>query len=565
MKAALRVIREGWPLFSRKGHVVLVSYAVTLVILGILDGVALYLLATVFRTGVNSSSGEITVGTSAIRLGLIVALFVARSGLSSVATWITTLKLAYEENQIALKRFRMLMNPLTLLGNNPLSDFYNSVERGPRELTAITFNFVSLIAELLTGFMILAALLIYQPLTAVIALLYFLAIALLQHGYLSEKSQSAGKESTEGINAVYRLLGDAAGLRKLVGRRASSLVHAVEERHLSLTQSRGLMTFYATLPRYFLEFVFALGLVVIGGLTYLATDSGTAFAATTLFVAAGFRLLPTFNRAQALLLSILSFAPSANLVLVKYETVEPQAAEKTRNGSMALELEDVTFAYPSNSTPVLKSIDLCIERGKQYAIVGQSGAGKTTLADIFLGLNVPQCGRVRRALGLSHAYVPQDTFVASASLSQNVALTWGDSDIDFRRVRDALERARLSCFLDRVNDPSPIRGDEISGGQRQRLGLARAFYADANFIVLDEVTSALDVDTEREIYSAINSVRGSATVIIIAHRLSTIQSVDSVFYLEDGEIIGTGTFAQLERSLSQFRNLIELSQIRLED
>jgi len=154
--------------------------------------------------------------------------------------------------------------------------------------------------------------------------------------------------------------------------------------------------------------------------------------------------------------------------------------------------------------------------------------------------------------------------VAAASLASNVALCWDHATIDLEHVRATLRKVRLEEFVPRVDDPSPIGGGQISGGQKQRLGLARALFTGTNFIVLDEVTSALDVETERDVYEVINSLRGTVTVVIVAHRLATIQRVDQVFYLDDGQLLGTGTFTELSEKLPRFRRQIELSQIRLE-
>ena len=162
---------------------------------------------------------------------------------------------------------------------------------------------------------------------------------------------------------------------------------------------------------------------------------------------------------------------------------------------------------------------------------------------------------------LRSAYVPQDTYIASLPLRHNVALHWSDLDINNERVTTALRRAGLQDFLARITDDTPLDASALSGGQKQRIGLARALYTDANFLVLDEVTSALDVETEQQIYATINSLRGVATVVIVAHRLSTVQRADKVFYLDNGAIAGSGTFFELSSTLPAFRRQIELSQI----
>jgi ABC-type multidrug transport system fused ATPase/permease subunit len=212
---------------------------------------------------------------------------------------------------------------------------------------------------------------------------------------------------------------------------------------------------------------------------------------------------------------------------------------------------------------VLTNISIDLQFGKQYAIVGPSGVGKTTLVDIFLGLNAPQSGTIRREPNLKLAYVPQDTFIASVSLAQNIALSWDFNSVNHEKVLEVLSQAQLTEFVDLVYEQKPLDSSALSGGQKQRIGLARALYAGANFLVLDEITSALDMETEQQIYKTINALRGSATVVIVAHRLSTVQRADVVFYLDNGTVAGSGSFAELSASLPSFRRQIELSQIDL--
>jgi ATP-binding cassette subfamily C protein len=239
--------------------------------------------------------------------------------------------------------------------------------------------------------------------------------------------------------------------------------------------------------------------------------------------------------------------------------------EDPRESKNALEMQGVNFGYSDSGGLVLRDINLCLEKDKQYAIVGPSGSGKTTLVDIFLGLLQPTSGSIQRDKRSVSAYVPQETHIAYMSLAENVALAWNRADVDLHRVKLALKRARLQEFWPRINDPTPLLNESLSGGQKQRIGLARAFYSGADFIVLDEVTSALDAETERDIVEQIYELRGDVTAVIVAHRLSTVRHADHVFYLEDGRLIGSDTFQALADTLPQFRQQIEFGQIHLGD
>jgi ABC-type multidrug transport system fused ATPase/permease subunit len=568
MRDVWSLVRDGLRLFTRRGRIVLALYGVSLVLLAALDAAALFLLARVFNLGELPGSSQIVVNTTATSLLLILFLFCLRSVLSAASTYVALRQGAREETLIGERALESLMSRQTRLPSDGLTSFHNAVDRGPKELVLIIFHFITIPCEALTAIVILSALVGYQPLTALIALTYFVCVAVIQQGILSRRSQEVGDSLVIGTNEVYQQLSDAHGLRTILGdEQASDLIGTNSHARNELTFARAMQTFLYTLPRYFFEVVLALGLVVVGGTTYLISGPSTALAATSLFIAAGFRLLPIVNRIQALTLAILAFAPTARLALTRFLTVPTPSFPAPYDEENVIELEHVSFAYaPSSqvhlsSDPVLIGVSIVLRRGGQYAIVGPSGAGKTTLVDLLLSLNVPQQGVVRVSPTIRTAYVPQDTHIAGIPLRNNVALQWSDHDIHYDRVHAALIRAGLPDFADRVDDDTPLDGTTLSGGQKQRIGLARALYADANFLVLDEVTSALDMETERQIYETIDSLRGAATVVIVAHRLSTVQRADEVIYLNEGTVAGKGSFARLMSELPAFRRQVELSQI----
>ena len=559
-----QLFREGLRLFTRRGRLVLWFYGATLVVLSGLDAIALFLLANVFNTSSILGASEIVVDTSARDLALILILFTMRSLLSTLITWFMTIQISKEEGRISVIEFEKLLNPKTILSSPQSSDFFNTVDRGPRYLISVLMSSVTILCEFITGLAVFAALLFIQPLTSMLAIGYFVLVAVIQHRGLSKISTRYGQDSVELTKSVYELLGDAANLRRILNdQNRESLVDALRRKRNAIAKTQGMVAFVATIPRYFLELVFAIGLAVIGGFTYLIAGPPEAFAATTLFVAAGFRLLPIVNRIQALFLLLLTTAPIARLALKQFTTLPDTTYGRPQSLKNIYELNNVSFTYHDASVAVLTNISIDLQFGKQYAIVGPSGVGKTTLVDIFLGLNAPQSGTIKREPNLKLAYVPQDTFIASVSLAQNVALTWDVNSVNHEKVVKVLLQAQLTEFVNLVYEQKPLDSSALSGGQKQRIGLARALYAGANFLVLDEITSALDMETEQQIYKTINALRGSATVVIVAHRLSTVQRADVVFYLDNGTVAGSGSFAELSASLPSFRRQIELSQIDL--
>lgn len=568
MRETWQLVREGLALFTRRGRIVLWLYGISLVLLAALDAAALFLLARVFNLGSIVGSSQIVVNTTATSLLLILLLFCLRSALSSVMTYVALKQGAHEETLIGDRALTTLINPRTQLSGDGLSDFYNSVDRGPKELVLIIFHAVTVPCEALTAVAIIAALVVYQPVTAFVALLYFVVVAVIQQLFLSKRSSLIGETLVVHVNSVYQSLADIQGLRQILHSDSiTSVLENTTHGRRRLAQARAMQTFISTLPRYFLEVILAIGLLIVGGSTYVLSGPPAALAATSLFVAAGFRLLPIVNRIQALSLAILAYAPTARLALRRYHTVPAPLYPAPLDSRNIVELQNVSFAYTTLSSEtratsdVLRRISLNLQRGRQYALVGPSGAGKTTLVDLLLGLLVAQSGSVRLSPTIRTAYVPQETYIASLSLRQNVALRWSDEQIQNERVVTALEHAGLHDFISRIDDDTRLDATALSGGQKQRIGLARALYSDANLFIFDEVTSALDMETEQQVYETVNGLRNQATVVIVAHRLSTVQRADAVFYLDNGTITGSGTFAELSESLPSFRRQIELSQI----
>jgi ABC-type multidrug transport system fused ATPase/permease subunit len=229
-----------------------------------------------------------------------------------------------------------------------------------------------------------------------------------------------------------------------------------------------------------------------------------------------------------------------------------------------LKFEGVRFSYGKEL--VLKKADIIFKKGEVTGLIGPSGAGKTTLVDLILGIITPDTGRVNinnlspvSAINKwpgAISYVPQDTIIINGTIKENVALGYVGNDIEDQRVHESLRIAQLSDYInelpDGINSYVGDRGVRISGGQRQRLGIARAMFTKPSLLVLDEATSSLDGITESYISESIQSMRGDVTVIMIAHRLSTVRESDLVVYLDKGKVIATGSFDQVRISVPNF-------------
>jgi ATP-binding cassette subfamily C protein len=563
MRSIWHLFKQGFVILSHRGKRVLLLYGLGLILLSGLDGIALYFVSKVFTTSSGGESIEISSGGS--MLVWVIALFGLRTACSTFISWVSVKRFALEEVRMGTSNFNALLGKSWNESvDSSISDLYNGIDRGPTNMVqGLLIGVVTIFSEAATAVLILGALLFLQPTTAIIATTYFVLVAIIQHRLLSRTSSKAGEAVVAHTTNVYEILTDAHPLSKLLRINPSiSLGSHLQSQRRSLALARGRVAFLGMLPRYFMELILAVGLAVIAGGTYAISGTEAAVAAVTVFAAAGFRLLPIVNRIQGLILQLFSTFPAARLALINHTAPQPSARNDPTSNSHALELKDVSFQYPSSTSKVLSHISLSLSAGLQYAIVGPSGAGKTTLVDICLGLLQPQEGTVHVS-NATIAYVPQDTHVARLSLQQNVALEWDRAVIDHISVDAAIEKAQLSYVLDGRSATDALSEQGLSGGQKQRIGLARAMYRNPSLLFLDEVTSALDAETEHAVMSSIESLRGTATVVIVAHRLSTVQHADQVIYLESGKILGVGTFEELRKSIPQLQRQIELGTLNL--
>ena len=222
-------------------------------------------------------------------------------------------------------------------------------------------------------------------------------------------------------------------------------------------------------------------------------------------------------------------------------------------------LDQLTFQYPNTTKNVLEEISLSIRKGESIGLIGKSGAGKTTLVDVLLGLFTPQFGDIKvdgvsvysnlRAWQNMLGYVPQSIFLIDDTLERNIAFGVADHLIDQNRLKKAIEMAQLSEVVEQLSDGVKTivgeRGVLLSGGQRQRVGIARVLYHEREILVFDEATAALDTETEHLITQATKVLAGTKTIIIIAHRLSTIEHCDCIYQLEQGRILKSGSYQEV--------------------
>jgi ATP-binding cassette subfamily C protein len=303
------------------------------------------------------------------------------------------------------------------------------------------------------------------------------------------------------------------------------------------------------------------------------------------FLAGAFRLTTALLPLQASFLTIKSALPSAKIAhdILKElpepferETKSPNAGEQIAQIEQPIGavFEDVTFSYPDSTSPALVNLNFTIEPGSQTALMGPSGAGKSTIADMLCLLLSPTSGRVfqitnsselKLSIGGRVSYVPQKPGMISGTILENVALGIEAESVDREEVISALQAAHLGTLIKELPEGIDTSlgklKDSLSGGQMQRLGLARAIFSKPNLLVMDEATSALDAESESEIQKTLEEMRGRVTVVVIAHRLNTIQHADKVILLEDGKVSDSGTLKELIARNPSVEKVVALMRI----
>lgn len=345
-----------------------------------------------------------------------------------------------------------------------------------------------------------------------------------------------------------------------------------------LAQARAISTTLSQIPRFGLE-VIAFGGIVLLTLILFKQNEGAiekSLPLIGLYAFAGYRLLPVL---QLIYSSIILLRLNAPTVATIYEDARylnklpplPTSTIQPMLMNSSVKFESVSYRYPGVNLSGLRSINLEIRKGTSIGIVGTTGAGKTTLVDVLLGLLEITEGRILvdekplnadniRNWRAGFGYVPQDIFLSDASIAENIAMGIEKSHISTKKIEYAAKASRLYDFITKelpegFDTLVGERGVRLSGGQRQRLGIARALYNNPQIIVFDEATSALDNTTERELISEISQMSGERTIIMIAHRLTTIENCDQIIVLNKGEVIGRGTYAELSDNNPVFRKM----------
>jgi ABC-type multidrug transport system fused ATPase/permease subunit len=421
----------------------------------------------------------------------------------------------------------------------------------------------------------------------IFTILFFGLIGLFIHRVLASQGRKLGAKVAKSEIETFEGVQEAINTYKeitVLGRR-DFYIDKIWKLRIDTSDAQGSLQVMNQATKYIYEIM----LIVGGGLLMtiqLAThDIASAVTVISVFLAAASRLTPSLLRMQTAAISIISSSAVAETTINLSEKLRMEPKVEVASGVSSsennqvkeftgeVEVNEVRFTYPGERNPAIKNLSLTLKPGMSLALVGPTGAGKSTFADIVLGLMEPQSGNVLisgktpKEIVATHpgliSYVPQATSLIRGNIRDNVALGLPTEFIDDELVWEALRRSQLSDFLKSsrsgIETTVGENGVKLSGGQRQRLGLARALYTRPKLLVLDEATSALDVETEAAIIDALNELEGDVTTITIAHRLSTIRNCDLILYMENGAEVARGNFKELRKLSTAFDEQATLS------
>ncbi len=482
-------------------------------------------------------------------------------------------------------RLRLMKNYLTVpytfhLNTNTALLIQNIVNE------ALNFCIGILIPLLLASanFVVILSLVLLLAVTSLSATVSILGVFILTLGLYSlfkNKIARWGRESSESSTEMIRIVNHAMGGLKetrVIGCE-SYFEDQFNQQITKYANSASLSSVFQFLPRIALEsllITFVVGFTCVSQLFFNQSPQ-SLISVLGVFAIASIRLMPAASQFISALGLLRQYQHTLDMLYFDLKQIENLdhgknlkllygSSKNSRNNSQVMPftkeivLDRVTYSYPQSSDIAIQNISLTIKKGQSIALIGKSGAGKTTLADVILGLLVADNGDIRvdgesiyengiRSWQNLIGYIPQSIFLTDDTVERNIAFGVPDDLIDSQKVEEVIQTAQLTELINSlpegIRTPIGERGVRLSGGQRQRIGIARALYHEREILVMDEATSALDSQTESLVSEAIKSLSGTKTIIIIAHRLTTVEHCDCIYMLEKGRVINSGTYQEV--------------------
>ncbi len=595
------VLKAGLRLLNPRERAYLGVVVVIQIFIGLIDLVALAFVAALGSLGATYVSGfalpesirrvieNLGLGDLPTQQLLVVIamatgfLFVFRSSATLILTRRIALFLANRQTRISVELAKKISTTsYAWLKRRDLNEVIYATTDGVLSLMlGVIGNFMNVLGEAFFLILILIGLIIVDPGTALVTLIFFSLLGVgsyrLVRSYATRLGHESAKFSIHGRNQISSML---LAYKEIYAfqRQQKFLDDFVSTRQVA-TQAQGKATWLQQVPKASAEVGLVIGGAGLIGLQAWQSDAATGLSTLLVFLAAASRLTPSLLRIQTSFLSYRNSSGGAEITLrtmaaLEKADTEPveiaEGASRSEYNSLEVEVSNLSFKYPDGNDEVLSSITLNIDPGSFVALAGSSGSGKTTLADILIGIYAGSTGSVRfngtpnrewvKANPGGIGYVPQSPYILGGDFITNIALGIPEEEVDLKRIDEVIAKAQLTDLVrsmpDGLHTDFSNFGSRLSGGEKQRLALARALYTSPSLLIIDEGTSALDGRTEFEVTRAILGLRNTLTIIVIAHRLASIKEADKIFFLDKGRLIASGDFKTLRENSKEFQEQV---------
>lgn len=523
---------------------------------------------------------------------LAMIVLISKTFLSVLFTKRSMYFLSNKASSIAKSLFsKYLAQPLQRVQKKSQQEIVFILTEGIHAITVqVSGSLIILIADFSLLLLMIVGLILIDPAIALFTITFFVLIGIYLHRILSIRAAVLGNEYFKiSIDRNGKIVETLNSFREAVtGSRLGFYSDEVSNLRQLLAKIEAQRSLMPYIGKYVIEASIVMGMILVTGFQFAYNSPTEAARNIAIFLAAGTRIAPAVLRIQQSLnqikLGVSVGGPTIGLIeelqtAPTLENVSPLPKFEHGDFYPSVKLKNVSISHPENSKFALNSIDLDIAAYKFVAIVGHSGAGKTTLVDVILGINPPTSGEVLIS-GMSPlsayrdfpgavSYVPQETSLIDGTILENITAGYSSSELFMDEVLSAMNAAALEKYVEesdlgiytRVGE----RGSSISGGQRQRIAIARALFTKPRLIIFDEATSALDSETESMITNTLSKLKGTCTLITIAHRLSTIKNADEIIFIQDGGLLTVGSYEELIEEFPDFNRQIIAGSLNSND